>query len=239
MRPILPLLLAIITAFKVLPYTKQPYLNTNLLMSYKSTMQTVSTYQDIDLQETHNKSRIFHVESTHSFIFNEQLLSAIYPFQPRPRRPQYIEVSYAHATSRNRHRAWVKFGRCIPNHSHSRATYRQGWSVDVGSGVTFRLDFSSFLGGVGPAFKRENNMDFGVGGVIACEVEPGNTVQFAILVDSFDVENVRFREVKFLKKGLKKVYEKGKGWMTFPRYRLVNKNNIQLACFTDPNVLNC
>lgn len=238
---LLLLLITTIQSFQILPYLKQPYLNSNLLLKYKSTMQTVKSYSDINLKTIHNKSQIFKIESTKSFIFNDEIISQIYPFETSIKQSKFIEISYKDSKRNNITFEWIKFSKCIPNNSKNRATYRQSWSIDLGSGITFRLDFSSFLGGIGPTFKNENNLDFGIGGSIVCEVEPGHNLQFAIFIESFDIENVKFREVKFSKLRLKKNYEKNteKGWKKFPKYKLVNKNNIQLACFIDPELQNC
>ena len=202
-------------------------------------MQRVKTYSDINLQTIHNKSKIFQIESTNSFIFNNEILSRINPFETNFKNSKFIEISYLDSIIKNQKIEWIKFSKCIPNHSNNRATYRQSWTISTGSGLNFQLDFSSFLGGFGPSFKIEKNLDFGIGGVIVCEINPDNILQFAILIESFDIENIRYREVKFLKFGLKKKYEKNKGWLTFPKYKLINKNNVQLACFTDPDVQNC
>lgn len=78
---LLLLLITTIQSFQILPYLKQPYLNSNLLLKYKSTMQTVKSYSDINLKTIHNKSQIFKIESTKSFIFNDEIISQIYPFE--------------------------------------------------------------------------------------------------------------------------------------------------------------
>lgn len=222
----------------ILPYVKPTTINTELLLTYKSNMIQVDKYQDINISELDN-NKVIQVISTNSYIFNDQIVDNIFHQLSKTTKSstKYIEVSYEDAISVSQSQTWARFKNCIPNHSQNRATYKQGWSMDIGSGGNARLDFSNFLGGIGPAFKNELVGSFGIGGSITCEINAGNHLQVAILVKSFAIDKVKQREVKFTKFGLKK--SKKKGWSFFPKFILLDKKSLEIACITNPKFLDC
>lgn len=227
-----------VLGLEILPYVKPTTIDTELLLTYKSNMVQVHKYNDIKTSELDN-NKVVQVISTSSYIFSDEIVDNIFNQQSKPAKSstKYIEVSYEDAISVSQSQIWARFKNCIPNHSQNRATYKQGWLIDLGSGGNARLDFSNFLGGIGPAFKNELVGSFGIGGSLTCEINAGNHLQIAVLVKSFTIDKVKQREVKFTKFGLKN--SKKKGWTLFPKFVLFDKKSLEIACITDPKFLDC
>ena len=134
-----------VLGLEILPYVKPTTIDTELLLTYKSNMVQVDNYNDIKTSELDN-NKVVQVISTSSYIFSDEIVDNIFDQQSKPAKSstKYIEVSYEDAISVSQSQIWARFKNCIPNHSQNRATYKQGWSIDLGSGGNARLDFSNF-----------------------------------------------------------------------------------------------
>ncbi|KAI5963712.1 uncharacterized protein KGF55_002592 [Candida pseudojiufengensis] len=182
---------------------------------------------------------VLHLPSTNSIIFNQNIL------KPNT-QPQFIELSYSELNSKeieedttiNLVSQWYPIGDCVTNYAGDKATYRQTWSVEFDFGVDYRLNYGGYFINFGPGYKSNFIWAKGFGGSFGCDLDPGNTLQFAILFTKYEVDGVKYREIKrgsFWNKNRIKFGE----WKRFNRFETIDKNDIQIACFTDPRNLRC
>ncbi|KAI5969248.1 hypothetical protein CANMA_001695 [Candida margitis] len=131
---------------------------------------------------------------------------------------------------------WTPLSNCVTNFAGDKATYRQTWSVELDFGLDFRVSYGGYFINFGPSFKSEFILGKGIGGSYSCDVDPGNTLQFAILFTTYTVEGVRYRQLK--RKRIGKGIRFGH-WIPIKKYEQIGRSDIHVACFTQPQYLRC
>ncbi|KAI5951221.1 hypothetical protein KGF54_004295 [Candida jiufengensis] len=231
-------LFSLIQSIKVNPFYNKEKLN---LAKRFSTLNIVhhtrNDYKDL-VQDSLQPYTVTHILSSNSIIFNENILNQ--------EETHFIELSYSELHFRklpplqetviNEVYKWYPLGDCVTNNAGDKASYRQGWSIEVDFGIDYRLNYGGYFLNFGPGIKSEFIWAKGVGGDFSCDLNPGNTLQFAILFTKYEVDGIRYRSVGW-GKWRKKV--KFGDWKRFDKFETVGKNDIQIACFTDPRFLRC
>ncbi|CAI5757043.1 unnamed protein product [Candida verbasci] len=202
-----------VIAIKILPYYKEFESPLNLT----ELPHVVNSYNEI-LQTDISKESVIFVESTNTTIVKES--------------NKFNEISYKDSMILVEE-IRKPLGKCVTNHSDNIATYKQGWTIEIDFGVSFRLDAGNILAEFGPSFKTNYVVGKGISGNVLCDVPPGQTLQFVIMYQYYEISGVRQREVK-IKRRLKFLR-----WRTIDRFFQVNSKSVQIACITNPEILDC
>ncbi|CAK9436089.1 uncharacterized protein LODBEIA_P06470 [Lodderomyces beijingensis] len=203
----------------------------NLVHNY---FTTHTELEPTDLQP----NSIQHISSTKSVIFNEHILSKD--------QPAYIEVSYQNWTIQATpplggtwlSTTWQPISDCVTNYAGDKASYRQTWFLELDIGYDARLSYSGYFINFAPSFKHEFIVGNGLGGSYTCDVNPGNTLQFAVMYNVYLVDNVVFRRVFGGGGGGRQRLRFG-NWSPFAMFEQLRQGEVQLACFTDERFLRC
>lgn len=203
--------------------------------------RTISSYRQVQPLLLQPLS-IIHLPFSQSVIFNENILDT-------SKKPQFIELSYEESsvseilvdtpspgTVDPSIVNWTPLGSCVTNYAGDKATYRQTWSVELDLGLDFRVSYGGYFINFGPSYKTEFIFGKGIGGSYSCDVDPGNTLQFAILFSTYTVEGVRYRYLKRKKIGRGVRFGR---WIPIAKYEQIGRSDIHVACFTQPQYLRC
>ena len=239
-----PPILRYVCALKLLHYNDESLQST---FHKLTSLDIFHTYFDTEIALTAkdlSTTNIIHIGSTNSIIFNENILN-------NEDMPKYIEISYSNAsTSLSRQfvnqRAilelrdltsftWTPLGDCVTNFAGDKATYKQSWSLELDVGFDFRLGISEFFINAAPGVKNEFLVGKGVGGSYSCDLKPGKTLQFVIMYQRYMINGVKHRSVQKSTRN-KVVYG---DWKLFDAYEQIARNEIQIACITNPKYLQC
>ncbi|RLV93390.1 hypothetical protein JA1_002546 [Spathaspora sp. JA1] len=242
------ILLQLTHAFNILPFNQETKPNLKYIA-----YQTGSTHiETVDSLSKINPKRLYKYGvvkiNNSSVVFNEELayntMSTSYkPIYDKQRdyatilkhdKNKYYEVSYADAKLTREINDWKPIGKCVINQSTERATYSQGWQIDVASSLNFKIDFGLLITNLRPNSRSELVLTKSIGGGLSCDVEPGNPLQFALITESCGITGVKQREIKITTFGLKPG-----DWQEVPPFSRVNKRNVQVACFTDNRFTTC
>ena len=203
--------------------------------------KTINSYKEMQFLQLQPLS-VIHLPFSQSLIFNENILN-------KSEHPLFIELSYEDSTvskilaepSPNQvvdpsvvH--WTPLGDCATNYAGDKATYRQTWSLELDLGLDFRVSYGGYFINFGPSYKTEFILGKGIGGSYSCDVDPGNTLQFAILFSTYTVEGVRYRQLKRRKFGRGIRFGR---WIPIGKYEQIGRSDIHVACFTQPQYLQC
>lgn len=212
------------------------------LAKLKFNYDTLNSYREIQsliLQPLF----VIYLPFSQSIVFNENILDP-------SKEPQYIELSYQEsnvtqlfADSGSPSDAvdpsivhWTPLGDCVTNYAGGKATYRQTWSIELDLGVDFRVSYGGYFINFGPSYKSEFILGKGIGGSYSCDVDSGNTLQFAILFSAYTVEGVKYRHLQ--RKKIGKGVRFGR-WIPIAKYEQIGKSDVHVACFTQPQYLRC
>lgn len=175
------------------------------------------------------------------YLWNDN--DAAYLINDDKRRKLFYEVDLSEATVTRTTNEWMPIGGCHSNElSETKSTFSQGWSVGIDTSVSAGLQFTAIIG-IEPAFGFEAALSVGVSGLMSCAVAPGKKLQFQIKTETVSVANVRQRLIKVNgnykhARGYLATLEEG-DWEPVGTFSLLNRQNIQTACVTDPALLMC
>ncbi|EGW32279.1 uncharacterized protein SPAPADRAFT_152987 [Spathaspora passalidarum NRRL Y-27907] len=234
-------------SFTILPFKNEIKPNLKYL-AYQSGTRYIET---VDSLSQINPKRLFKYGviklGNNSAVFSEELaystMSANYiPVYEKHqdysklkhKKHKYYEVSYDDARAVIEISKWKPIGKCVINHSNETAVYSQGWQIDISSSLNFRIDFAALITTFRPNAKSELALTKSIGGGLSCDVEPGNSLQFALITESYKITGVKQREIKITMFGLK-----AEPWEEVPPFTRINRKNIQVACFTDNQLETC
>ncbi|CUM63421.1 uncharacterized protein PRCAT00000996001 [Priceomyces carsonii] len=227
---------------------KAPNALMNMYDSLKNEVYVVSTINDVNPSNL-EKYGVIKVLDSKSVIVSRSLTESALSNNYKPERQQstgsdnteYYEVDFSNTTFVKEKNTWTALTSCRRNEASTVATYGQGWSVSPSISVSSSVQFAQMFG-IQPLLGFALSFGPSLSGSLSCDVNGGETLQFQILPASMLISNVRERRITIEKGSFFKSFSKTltfSDWKDQEPYSMVEKNNVQTACVTNPLYLKC
>ncbi|KAK6200275.1 uncharacterized protein RJT21DRAFT_121174 [Scheffersomyces amazonensis] len=220
----------------------------NLVRAYSNpeNIETVETYDDVKVSHL-KKYGMIRILDDNSIIVSETLgqrmLQQDYKgsFDPQrqydegndDKKVDYVQIRFKHMKTSRKDNIWANLGGCRENLSSQPANYKQGWSIDSSLGITTSFKFP-LLFGVKLTFGSDVTIGQSISGELSCDVGPHENLMFQIMAQDIVIEGVQIRKLKL---GFTELRLHAQGWKEVPKFTMVNKNSVQVACRAGKNLV--